>query len=77
MRYLRFTPDIHFVMSLCDYSDADFVGYRLEHNSTSGTCQFFGTLLVPDLHTNSLVLLSLPQRLSMSLLLTVAQSCYG
>jgi hypothetical protein len=33
-------------MSLCGYSDADFAGCRLEHKSTSGTCQFLRTLLV-------------------------------
>jgi hypothetical protein len=35
-----------FVLSLCDYSDADFAGCLLERKSTFGTCQFLGTSLV-------------------------------
>jgi hypothetical protein len=52
MRYLRFTPEFGLwyssssVLSLCGYSDADFVGCHLERKSTSGTCQFLGTSLV-------------------------------
>jgi hypothetical protein len=52
MGYLRFTPEFglwyssSFVVSLCSYSDADFVGCRLECKSTSRTCLFLGTLLV-------------------------------
>jgi hypothetical protein len=52
MRYLRFTPEFGLwyssssVLSLCCYSDADFVGCLLERKSTSRTCQFLGTLLV-------------------------------
>eukprot|EP00267_Zea_mays_P049213 XP_020401862.1 uncharacterized protein LOC109943343 [Zea mays] len=43
MRYLRFTPEFGLwyssssVLSLCGYSDADFVGCHLERKSTSGT----------------------------------------
>jgi hypothetical protein len=70
MRYLCFTPEIglwyssSFVLSPYDYSDVDFVGYHLDHISTS-------------LRVNSLALLSLPQRLSISLLLVVAHNCFG
>jgi hypothetical protein len=52
MRYLCFTPGFGLwyfsssVLSLCDYSDADFVGCLLERKSTSGICQFLGTSLV-------------------------------
>jgi hypothetical protein len=52
MRYLCFTPEFGLsysslsVLSLCGYSDADFVGCLLERKSTSGTCQFLGTSLV-------------------------------
>jgi len=52
MRYLRFTPEFGLwysfssTLSLCGYSDADFVGYRLDQKSTSGTCQFLGSSLV-------------------------------
>jgi hypothetical protein len=41
--------DIHLsssVLSLCGYSDADFVGCLSERKYTSGTCQFLGTSLV-------------------------------
>ena len=52
MRYLRFTPEFDLwyssssTLSLCCYSDADFVGCRLDRKSTSGTCQFLGSSLV-------------------------------
>jgi hypothetical protein len=52
MRYLRFTPEfgLRFLasssLSLCGYSDADYVGCRVERKSTSGTCQFLGSSLV-------------------------------
>jgi hypothetical protein len=52
MRYLCFTLEFGLwyfsssVLSLCGYSDADFVGCLLERKSTSGTCQFLGTSLV-------------------------------
>ena len=52
MRYLRFTPEFGLwystssSLSLCGYSNADFVGYRLDRKSTSGTCQFLGSSLV-------------------------------
>jgi hypothetical protein len=52
MRYLCFTPEFglwyspSYVLSLCGYSDADFVGYHLDRKSTSGTCQFLGSSLV-------------------------------
>jgi hypothetical protein len=44
MRYMRFTPKFDlwystsFILSLCGYSDADFVGCRLECKSTSRSC---------------------------------------
>jgi hypothetical protein len=51
IRYLYFTPEFGLwysssILSLCDYSNADFVGCRLERKSTSGTCHFLGTSLV-------------------------------
>jgi hypothetical protein len=52
MRYLRFTPEFGLwyssssVLSLCGYSNANFVGCLLERKSTSRTCQFLGTSLV-------------------------------
>jgi len=52
MRYLCFTPEFSLwyssslTLSLCCYSDADFAGCRLDHKSTSGTCQFLGSSLV-------------------------------
>lgn len=52
MRYLCFTPEFGLwyssssILSLCGYSNADFVGCLLERKSTSGTCQFLGTSLV-------------------------------
>jgi hypothetical protein len=52
MKYMRFTPEFGLwyssssLLSLCGYSEADFVGCRLECKSTSGACQFLGTLLV-------------------------------
>ncbi|PKA63290.1 putative mitochondrial protein [Apostasia shenzhenica] len=32
--------------NLIGYSDADFVGCKVDRKSTSGTCQFFGNALV-------------------------------
>jgi hypothetical protein len=52
MRYLRFTPKfgLWFLasssLSLCGYSDTDYVGCRVERKSTSRTCQFLGSSLV-------------------------------
>jgi len=51
-RYLRFTPKFGLwfsassSLSLCGYSDANYVGCRVERKSTSGTCQFIGSSLV-------------------------------
>jgi hypothetical protein len=51
-RYLRHTPDFGLWYSasssleLHGFSDADFVGCRLDRKSTSGTCQFLGSSLV-------------------------------
>jgi hypothetical protein len=52
MRYLHFTPEFglwyssSLTLSLCGYSDADFVGCHLDRKSTSATCQFLGSSLV-------------------------------
>jgi hypothetical protein len=51
MRYLHFTPEFGLwffasSLSLCGYSDADYVGCRIERKSMSGTCQFIGSSLV-------------------------------
>jgi len=52
LRYLRFTPEFGLWFSassylfLCGYSDVNYAGCRVEHKSTSGTCQFLGTYLV-------------------------------
>ena len=52
MRYLHFTPELGLwyssasSLSLQGFSDADFAGCRLDRKSTSGTCQFLGSLLV-------------------------------
>ena len=52
LRYLKYTPELGLlyfsasVLSLRGYSDADFVGCKLERKSTSGTCQFLGSCLV-------------------------------
>ena len=51
-RYLNDTPQLGLwysassTLSLHGYSDADFVGCRLDRKSTSGTCQFLGSSLV-------------------------------
>jgi hypothetical protein len=52
MRYLVLTPNLclwypkgsHF--ELLRYSDVDYAGCKIDRNSTSGTCQFFGRSLV-------------------------------
>jgi hypothetical protein len=52
MRYLVLTPNLglwypkgsHF--ELLGYSDADYVRYKVDRKSTSGTCQFLGLSLV-------------------------------
>ncbi|WVZ93210.1 hypothetical protein U9M48_039208 [Paspalum notatum var. saurae] len=51
-RYLKFTPELGLwyssgsSLSLRGFSDADHAGCRIDHKSTSGTCQFLGTSLV-------------------------------
>jgi hypothetical protein len=51
-RNLRHTPDLGLwysassSLALHGFSDADFVGCRLDRKSTSGTCQFLGSSLV-------------------------------
>jgi hypothetical protein len=50
--YLRYTPELGLwylassSLSLLGFSDADFAGCRVDRKSTSGTCQFLGSLLV-------------------------------
>jgi histone deacetylase 1/2 len=52
LRYLCFTPDFGLwfsassSLSLCWYSDVDYVGCCVERKSTSGTCQFLRSSLV-------------------------------
>jgi hypothetical protein len=59
-RYLRYTPDLGLwysassSLSLLDFSDADFVGCRVDRKSTSGTCQFLGSSLFLGLPANNL-----------------------
>ena len=51
-RYLVDTPNLGLWyprgtnFQLISYSDADFVGYKVNMKSTSGTCQFLGNMLV-------------------------------
>jgi hypothetical protein len=51
-RYLRHTPDFGLwysassSLALHGFSNADFVGCRLDRKSTSGSCQFLGSSLV-------------------------------
>ncbi|WVZ70398.1 LOW QUALITY PROTEIN: hypothetical protein U9M48_019069 [Paspalum notatum var. saurae] len=51
-RYLKFTPVLGLwyssgsSLSLRGFSDADHAGCRIDHKSTSGTCQLLGTSLV-------------------------------
>jgi hypothetical protein len=51
-RYLRFTPEfgLWFLasssLSLCEYSNADYAGCRVERKSTSRTCQFLRSSLM-------------------------------
>ena len=52
LRYLKYTSELGLWCSsgsslfLRGFSDSDFAGCRVEHKSTSGTCQFLGTSLV-------------------------------
>jgi hypothetical protein len=52
MRYLVLTPNLGLwypkgsLFELLRYSDADYVGYKLDRKSTSGTCQFLGRYLL-------------------------------
>ena len=41
---LRFPKDTH--MDLISYTDADFVGCKIDRKSTSGSCYFLGSSLV-------------------------------
>ncbi|WVZ51013.1 hypothetical protein U9M48_002205, partial [Paspalum notatum var. saurae] len=51
-RYLKYTPELGLwyssgsSLSLRWFSDADHAGCRIDHKSTSSTCQFLGTSLV-------------------------------
>jgi hypothetical protein len=54
-------------LALHGFSDADFVGCRLDRKSTSGTCQFWGLLWCLGLPANSQMLLNPLQRQSMLL----------
>ncbi|WVZ80056.1 hypothetical protein U9M48_027567 [Paspalum notatum var. saurae] len=51
-KYLKFTPKLGLwyssgsSLSLRGFSDADHAGCRIDHKSTSGTCQLLGTSLV-------------------------------
>jgi hypothetical protein len=51
-RYHRYTPELGLwysvssSLSLLGFSDADFVGCRVDRKSTLGTCQFLGSSLV-------------------------------
>jgi hypothetical protein len=51
-RYLRYTPELGLwysassSLSLLGFSDANFAGCRVDRKSTSGSCQFLGSLLV-------------------------------
>src|SRR5690349_4212544 len=50
MRYLVYTPKFGLwypkgsTFDLIGYSDADWVGCKIDRKSTSGTCQFLGSL---------------------------------
>jgi hypothetical protein len=52
MRYLVYTPKFGLwyprgsTFDLIGYSDADWVGCKIDRKSTSGTCQFLGRYLV-------------------------------
>jgi hypothetical protein len=52
MRYLFYTPKFGLwypkgsTFDLIGYSDADYVGCKIDRKSTSGTCQFLGRSLV-------------------------------
>jgi hypothetical protein len=52
MRYLVYTPKFGLwypkgsIFDLIGYSDADYVGCKIDRKSTSGTCQFLGRSLV-------------------------------
>jgi hypothetical protein len=82
-RYLRYTPELGLwysassSLSLLGFSDADFVGCRVNRKSTSWTCQFWDLRLFLGLLANSLVQHSLPQKPSTLLPLVVAPSCFG
>jgi hypothetical protein len=51
-KYLRYTPELglcysaYSSLSLLGFSDADFVGCRVDRKSTSGPCHFLGSSLV-------------------------------
>jgi hypothetical protein len=53
-RYLRHTPDLGLwysassSLALHGFSEVDFAGSRLDRKSTSGTCQFLGSVSVLD-----------------------------
>ncbi|WVZ70948.1 LOW QUALITY PROTEIN: hypothetical protein U9M48_019577 [Paspalum notatum var. saurae] len=52
LRYIKFTPKFGLwysadsSLSLLGFSDSDHAGCRIDHKSTSSTCQFLGTSLV-------------------------------
>jgi hypothetical protein len=82
MRYLRFTTEFglwypsSFVLSLCGYLMCILRDVAWSASLFWDLFVFRGLCWFPGLRSNSLVLPSLPLRLSMSLPLAVAHSCY-
>jgi hypothetical protein len=58
MRYLVYTPKFGLwypkgsTFDLIVYSDVDYVGCKIDRNSTLGTCQFIGRSLVSLSHSD-------------------------
>jgi hypothetical protein len=83
LRYLVHTPKFGLwypkgsTFDLIGYSNADWVGCKIDRKSTSGTCQFLGRSLVSWASKKQNSVLFLPLKLSTLPQAIVARNCFG
>jgi hypothetical protein len=83
MRYLVYTPKFGLwypkgsTFDLIGYSDADFVGCKIDRKSTSGTCQFYEDPRYLGLQRNKTQKLFPPPKPSILLQAIVVHNYFG
>jgi hypothetical protein len=83
MRYLVLTPNLDLwypkgsYFELLGYSDADYVRYKMDRKSTSGTCQFLRLSLSLGLQRNKIRMLYPWLKQSMSPPIIIVQNYFG